>query len=464
MAAPRLDALIGQIEKLSGGSCEPPGTDRQLLDDFSARRDETAFAELVARHGPLVLRVCRRVLHHEQDAEDAFQATFLVLAQNLGSIRKREALANWLHGVAYRTAMKAKRTAARRRNHESQLRERTPSAAASPTWNDVQAVLDEEIQRLPKVFRSAFVLCVLEGKTIAAVAAELGCKEGTVATRVMRARQRLQLQLARRGIKLAALLAALCVAEGVAKAVPAALGQTVIRNGLLVAAGRTTAGAIPPQVAALATGVIRAMFMQKAKIAVLVVLTLGLFAGGAGVLTQQLLKAEEKPAATQPVVKPLAEPAKPAEDSIEVTGRVLDPDGKPVAKARLYQPRRGSMNDFSGRVGRLTTRFRVGVTDAEGRFRVQLRRVSLVSRRPLQLLGAADGFGLNWVNLPKDEKPDEVTLRLVKDQVVRGRLLNTEGKPVGGVTVDILAMTPLVDLLNVYQDDPRIGKASTSEI
>src|SRR5438128_2564254 len=98
MAAPRLDALMRRIEKLSGGLCAPPGTDRQLLDAFSARGDESAFAELVARHGPMVLRVCRRVLHHEQDAEDAYQATFLVLARCLGSIRKREALADWLHG------------------------------------------------------------------------------------------------------------------------------------------------------------------------------------------------------------------------------------------------------------------------------------------------------------------------------------------------------------------------------
>src|SRR5207245_3552299 len=112
----------------------------------------------------MVLRVCRRVLNHEQDAEDAFQATFLVLARNTGSIRKRAALAEWLHGVAYRTAMNAKRAAARRHNHEARLRALTPEVVLSPTWDDVQAVLDQEIQRLPEAFRAAFVLCVLEGK------------------------------------------------------------------------------------------------------------------------------------------------------------------------------------------------------------------------------------------------------------------------------------------------------------
>src|SRR5437667_903765 len=121
MAMPQLALVLRHIHKLAAGHSSPQRTDRQLLDDFSVRRDEAAFGALVARHGEMVLRVCRRVLHHEQDAEDAFQATFLVLAQNTGSIRKREALAEWLHGVAYRTAMKARRSAARRRNHETRL-------------------------------------------------------------------------------------------------------------------------------------------------------------------------------------------------------------------------------------------------------------------------------------------------------------------------------------------------------
>ncbi|HMC64012.1 MAG TPA: sigma-70 family RNA polymerase sigma factor, partial [Gemmataceae bacterium] len=153
MATAQLGPLLRHIHKLAAGRGSPQRTDRQLLDDFSARRDEAAFAALVARHGPMVLRVCRRVLNHEQDAEDAFQAVFLVLARQSGSIRKREALANWLHGVAYRIAMKAKRSAARRRNHEARLLRNPVSSrnrvSDSPTWDDVQAVLDEEIERLP---------------------------------------------------------------------------------------------------------------------------------------------------------------------------------------------------------------------------------------------------------------------------------------------------------------------------
>src|SRR5439155_22608290 len=123
MATEQLCTIRRHINKLAG---EPPDStrrlsDRQLLYDSTTRHDETAFAALVARHGPMVLRVCRRVLNQEQDAEDAFQATFLVLARSTGSIRQRDALAGWLHGVAYRTAMEAKRKAGRRRNHEARL-------------------------------------------------------------------------------------------------------------------------------------------------------------------------------------------------------------------------------------------------------------------------------------------------------------------------------------------------------
>jgi RNA polymerase sigma factor (sigma-70 family) len=471
MAAPQLRALIRHIEKLSGGPCELPGTDRQLIECFAARHGEAAFAELVARHGPMVLRVCRRVLHHEQDAEDAFQATFIVLARSIGSIRKREAVGEWLHGVAYRTAMKAKRSAARRRNHEARSREiHTPrdngttlATAASPTWDDVQAVLDEEIQRLPVAFRSAFVLCVLEGKTVPAAAAELGCKEGTVSSRVTRARQRLQKELARRGIKLGVLLAALCVAERTGKAaVPLVLAEATVRFGLLVAAGGTAAGDIPFHIAALAIGVTRAMFLNKAKIVTVVLLAVGLFAAGGAMLAREVLTADEKPAAVRPDAKPPAYPVKPAEDTIEVTGRVLDPDGQPVAKARLY--REHWLKDIPAGAADYDM-VSLGTTDAEGRFRVKLPRPDVSSTRPCSIIAAADGFGVNWVDL-KDGKPSEVTLRLVKEQVVRGRLINTEGQPVVGLTVQVLTLgEPLADYLAALERDGRMrGAASERKI
>src|SRR5262249_4040734 len=299
MATARIGTLLRHVQKLAAGGCARQRTDRQLLDDFAAHHSEAAFTALVSRHGPMVLRVCRRGLHHEHDAQDAFQAAFLVLARNINSIRNRSSLGGWLHGVAYRTAMKVKRTAARRRNHEARLRRaeqrKLPGAATrqltllgSPPWDDVKAVLDEEIQRLPSRFREAFTLCVLEGRSGTDAAAELGCKEGTVKSRVNRARQRLQRQPARRGIDLAVLLAALSVAEAAGRAaVPATLAQSTIRFGLLVAAGKSAASVIPTHVAALAAGVTRAMFVSKAKIAVVLMFAVGLFAAGAGALAHQ---------------------------------------------------------------------------------------------------------------------------------------------------------------------------------
>jgi RNA polymerase sigma-70 factor (ECF subfamily) len=338
MATAQAGTLLRHIQRLAC-SCVGQRSDHQLLDEFVGCAAEIAFAELVARHGPMVLRVCRRVLHHEQDVEDAFQAVFLVLARNARSIHKREALAGWLHGVAYRTAMKARRSAARRRNHEARLPEPMPLSTESPTWNEVQTVLDEEIQRLPMSLRSAFVLCVMQGKSGAEAAAELGCKVGALKSRVNRARGELRRRLADRGIQLAALLGALSVAESSARAaVSATLAQSTIRIGLLVAAGEAAAGRIPSHVAALAAGVTRAMFLTKTKIATALLLVASLLVAGAGVLARQPPPASEKAEGKTEKPKPAAakEDARPAEsDNVTIAGQIVDLEGKPIAGATL---------------------------------------------------------------------------------------------------------------------------------
>jgi RNA polymerase sigma factor (sigma-70 family) len=447
MATTQLGTLLRHIEQLTAGRGVYHGTDRQLLDDFTARRDEAAFAALVSRHGPMVLRVCRRVLHHEQDAEDAFQATFLVLARNTGSIRQRDTLGNWLHGVAYRTAMKAKRTAARRRNHEARLRAVGPQTAASPTWDETQAVLDEEIQRLPPCFREAFVRCILEGKSGLETAAELGCKEGTVRSRVKRARRLLQQQLARRGIKLAALLAALSVAESAARAaLPATLARATIRFGLLVAAGEPAAGVIPSHVAALATGVIRAMFLTKAKIATTVLFSLGLLIAG-GTLAYQSLAAQEKdtPAAAAKQAAPSAPKAQiqrqaarvdGPKDSATFSGRVLDPEGKPFAGAKLHliahplaKPDSVHLQTTSAAGGA----FRLTLAPRDAR-----RLADDSSWMPTAVVAMAEGYGPAVSLHAASESAADLTLQLAKDDVaIRGRILDLEGKPIAGVTVRV---------------------------
>ncbi len=439
MATARLGTLMRHIEGLAAGRAGRHRTDRQLLDDFASRRDESAFAGLLERHGPMVLRACRRVLGHEQDAEDAFQATFLVLARHPEAVRRREAVAGWLYGVAYRTAMKAKRGAARRRNHEARLRDRVKPAAAGPTWDDVQAVLDEEIQRLPESFRSAFVLCVLEGKTVPAAAAGLGVKEGTLSWRLARARRRLRERLARRGIQLSAVLAALSVAQGSGEAaVPAALAGATVRFGLSVAAGEPAA-AIPSPVAALAAGVTRAMLLSKAKIATALLVALGLVAAGAGAWARRAPAAPPEEAKPQAGAKPAAA-GKPApgagkEGPVEVRGRVLDPEGKPVPGARLVFVY-ASVEKAPDKIW--------ATSAAGGSFRFSVARRSIEDAAwygnawgQTYVVAAAEGHGFAWARV-RPEAAGDLTLRLVPDDVpIRGRVLDLEGKPVAGVTVRI---------------------------
>ncbi len=460
MATAPLGTLLQHLHRLAAGRGAPPWTDRRLLDDFTARRDEAAFAALLARHGPMVLRVCRRVLHHEQDAEDAFQATFLILARNSGSIRKPEAVADWLYGVAYRTAMAAKRRAARRRKHEAHLRSRV-RATVCPTWDDVQAVLDEEIERLPVAFRTAFVLCVLEGKSGPEAAAALGVKEGTVSSRLTRARHLLQRRLTRRGIQLAPLLAALSVAAGSAEAVvPAGLARTAVRLGLLGAAGGRSAGLIPSSVAALAAGVTRAMFLTKAKIVTAVVLAVGLLAAGAGTLTYQGFAADKDsppPAAaaqeepTPPAPKRPAGVEDKASKAIAIRGSVLSPDGKPITGAKLYQT---FWVEFIEHDPLPAPKVR-GTSGPDGRFQFTVAKADLAAnpKAVLQVVAVADGFGLGWVSL---DKPDaqEITVRLAKDDVpITGRVLDLEGRPIRGATIRpvVLMTTPNEDLTPWFQ-------------
>src|SRR5205807_5146944 len=179
---------------------------------------DTAFAVLVQRHGPAVLGVCRRVLGHEQEAEDAFQATFLVLARRAGLIAKHESVGSWLYGVALRVAQKARAGLVRRQKRETQLHD---LAALEPApdwiWREIQPVLDEEIGRLPARYKAPFILCHLQGKSNAEAARELGCRPGTIFSRLARARGLLRTRLTRRGLALSAGMLGSILAENTAQ-------------------------------------------------------------------------------------------------------------------------------------------------------------------------------------------------------------------------------------------------------
>jgi RNA polymerase sigma factor (sigma-70 family) len=260
--------------------------DSQLLHRFASHRDEDAFAALVRRHGPMVLAVCRRVLHDAHAAEDCFQATFLTLARKAGALREPESLGPWLYGVANRTALKARERAARRRVRER--RAAVPEAVElrdGVAWRELRPVLDAAVQRLPDKYRVPFVLHCLQSLTVAEVARRLGCPPGTVAARLARAREQLRRRLSRHGLSLSAGALVAALAENAAAArVPAPLLAATARAATL-AAGQTVAAAIRSAAAALTHGGGKAMLTAKVKVASVVLLGLGLVIGGGSALS-----------------------------------------------------------------------------------------------------------------------------------------------------------------------------------
>ncbi len=273
-------------------------TDGQLLACFIEQRDEAAFAALVKRHGPMVWGVCRRLLPHH-DAEDVFQATFLVLVRKATSIRPREMLANWLYGVAHHTALHSRRTATRRRTRERQVTQMPELAVAGKNlWHDLQPVLDQELSRLPDKYRVALVLCDLKGKTRKEAARQLGCPEGTLAARLARGRIMLARRLARHGLAMSGGVLAGVVSQNVASAdVPTSVVSSTIKAASTLAAGRA-AGLISVKVAGLTQGVVKAMLLTKIKAVLGIVLALGFVTTGAGILGRHMAAAQGDKLAT----------------------------------------------------------------------------------------------------------------------------------------------------------------------
>jgi RNA polymerase sigma factor (sigma-70 family) len=267
--------------------------DGQLLERFCARQEEAAFAALLRRHGPMVLGVARRVLGQEQDAEDVLQATFLLLARKVGSIRKRESVGSWLYGVAYRLAVEAKGQRARRQAHERRAGTMRHKPTREGAWQELVEVLDQALADLPEKYREAVVLCCLEGKTQEEAARQAGCPLGTVRSRLVRGRELLRKGLARRGVPLSAGALATFLAAGAATAaLPAAVSRGTVRASLRAVAGEATAGVVSPRVAALVEGATKAMVMTRAKSVVALVVALGLLAAGAGVGVREAVSAK----------------------------------------------------------------------------------------------------------------------------------------------------------------------------
>jgi RNA polymerase sigma factor (sigma-70 family) len=445
----QLGMVVRHLHRLAASADGEELSDGQLLDRFIKRGEEAAFAALVRRHGPMVLGVCRRILRDSLDAEDAFQATFLVLFRRARAIDRAGSLGSYLYTVAYHVALKAKAGAARRQRREKEVRDMVRTQApAEQLWDDLQPLLDEELNRLPDRYRAAVVVCYLQGRTIEEAARLLGCPAGTVKSRLARARELLRSRLTRRGVALSAGLIGAVLAGHAAAAVPPALVAATVRTTVLVAAGEAAAPAV-----SLAEGVLKAMFVTRLKVATGLLLALATALVTVGVLAHQSRAEEpaggalaaEPPAAPgeQPRPEPKQAP-KPDGQTMTVSGHVLDPEGKPLVGAEVTVcARQGLMlSSWQGWASYRKAALGRTQSDKDGGYRLTVPRPDpLMSLRSVHVVATAAGHGLAWKSLDPDAERAEAELRLSPVQRVSGRLVGLQGEGAAGVTVHVAKVT-----------------------
>jgi RNA polymerase sigma factor (sigma-70 family) len=397
----------------SVATAKDQATDRDLLRQFVEDADESAFARVVGRHTGMVLGVCRRTLANWQDAEDACQATFLVLARKAKDVRWGPSVANWLYATARKIARNARVAAERRARREAKAAVR---ASVSPvdrmTGRELLAALDAELDKLPPTYREPLILCYLEGLTRDEAAARLGVAVDTLKVRIHRGRKRLHAALIQGGCALGAGLLALA-ATSPAGASPPRFVHAV------------RAGDVPPAVAALAkgvavNGVYKTVLAGALMFAAAAIIGFGIGAprtSSAGPPPEKgtPAKPQTKEETPKPAVKPKATTA------ITVAGRVLDPDGKPVAGAKFAI----IDDETEERIPPVTT-------GADGKFTFEMSYPKTV-RNPRQVVASAPGFGLDWLSEPRED----AVFRLVPDEAIIGRVIDLQGKPVAGAKVAV---------------------------
>jgi len=392
-------------------------TDRQLLDRYLAHADQAAFAEIVHRHERAILSVCRQVLFDRADVEDAFQATFVALVERAKRIKWNDTLGGWLVTVAHRVAVRSVRTRARlvrrEQNAAAQPSSPMPEVGADLSWREAIAVLHEELDALPDRFRLPLILCYLEGLSREEAASRLGWRLGTVKAGLERGREKLRVILERRGVTLSAGLLA-----GVVACTSAATASPELRAATLKAVtGHTTTAII--ELARSAMPAITAKTKIVYGSVITAALCVGLLTAIAGSPARVATPgAPDSPPATKTV------PDQPQ----DVTGRVLDPDGKPVADVKIYAVKMKGANE---------ERVVVATTAADGTFKT--KQPSAADGFDPTLLAQKDGFGVAWhtFGITNDDDPAKSTvdLQFVPDHPITGRVIDTEGKPLAGVRV-----------------------------
>jgi len=457
MAGAQLGAALRQIQQLFSEGSSTGLSDTQLLNRFATRRDEAAFAAILARHGPMVLFVCRGILRDPSDAEDAFQATFLVLARKAGSAWAEGQLGGWLHKVAYRIAVRASADAARRREHERRAAE---VAAVEYTHaeliDDLRPALHDELARLPAKFRLPVVLCYLEGLTHAQAAVQLQCGEATLRRRLAEARERLRARLTIRGFAPSDSALGLALAREAGAAVPPVCMEATIRAVMGMAAGEAMATVVSARVASLTQGrlaMITTGWKTTAALLISVVavacLAAGIGARGGKIAatTPQESKSSVVAPAAQPATAPVDQQAKPSRKHA-IKGLVLSPDGKPVSSATVYwlgtprfqRERMAMPRGYKEKPENREKMLALGTTNAGGRFELvaDFDGEGYPGRTVIVKAAGAGLSGRTFVSETVKEgsgKDERLTFKLRPTTTIEGRLLTPAGAPAVGVKV-----------------------------
>jgi RNA polymerase sigma factor (sigma-70 family) len=416
-----LGRLVGQLRRTAEANSLADTGDAELLDRYRKQHDAAAFEAIVRRHGPLVLTACRRVLGSAADVDDVFQATFLVLLHKAQSIRRQNSLGSWLYGVAHRLAVTARDSAARRQRLERRVGKPVEADSSDVSWREACALLHRELDRLPDKYRLPLLLCYLEGQSRDQAARKLGCSMNVVRGRLERGRQLLRSRLAKRGVALSAGLIATLGDSATAEGLPPSLVQATVR----AVGGRPSAAA-----AALLRGASTTMIPRSVKLIAGFLLAASLVVGAVALRPVT-------PASANPPT-PAPEGAKPqAGDATTYAGRVVDPEGKPVAGAKLYAVY------YTPKVLPIPVR---GTSDKDGGFRFAVEHKEFdrtASARPWDeviVFAVAEGFGLSFPEFDPTKTPDlaHLTLKLTKDDApIGGNITDLQGKPVRGVSVTI---------------------------
>ncbi len=458
MAQTTTESIGRGLESLFDGSSVAGLSDRQLLERYTIARDragEAAFAALVARFGPMVLGVCRQLLRDHHHAEDAFQAVFLVLARRAPSIRDPDLLANWLYGVALRTARCAKVQIDRRRKKEAGEMGRqdpgstalvepiVPPADAKALDFEQAEALHREIGQLPRSFRVPVVLCYFEGLTLDEAARRLRCPAGTLRSRLARAREKLRRALVRRGVVFPAVALATALDSASAKAaVSSTLCNVATRSAIEFAAGK----AVRSSATALAEVVLRVAFVGQLRVAALSLMLVACGLAGVGFLAGTWAVDDEPKISRVGRPVPVAEKQddarqKPGPGRMFVVGRVLDPNGRPVPDATVMASARAKFSERAVGLGAQTVSV-IGEANADelGRFRLEAPRTSSSRNDEFMAIALAPGHGVGWARIDPDADQPAAEISLQPEQIIEGRLLDVNGRPVQGVTVSVASI------------------------